>query len=216
MKAQLDAQEDLVAAIVAAYRDASPEDIERGRDWYPRAGRMIAELAAWSGLDTPTMAAVVAALSPRNPWNWNVADAAAIAQHAAMGGPLPKVTTFDQNRDRAVSIAAGRSDWTTSAPKVRSFVRNMTGDVDAVTVDVWAIKVATAGKRSEVRSDADYWNVAQAYQTAAGIVGETPRELQAIVWVNAERVGLASKRRGRIGESIKRGTLPFVIGLLTA
>lgn len=207
--------EDMVAAIVAAFNASTADDRDSGRRWYPAAGAIIDGLAAWSGIPADRMAAVVAALSPRNPWAWNVADAAAFADAARRGDAVrPRATTFDSNADRAWAFANGQSDWATSAPKVRSFVANMTGDTDAVTVDVWAIRVATNGREHEVRSDRRYHEVANAYRTAAAIVGETPRELQAIVWVAAERTGLASKRRGRIGLTFKRGTLPIVLTLM--
>lgn len=207
--------DDMVGPIVAAYMAASPAQRAAGRDWYPAASAIVDSLAAWADIDRPSMAAIVAALSPRNPWAWNVQDAAAVAYAATHGLPCPTVTTFGANRSRAWAIATGASDWSGSALKVRSFVANILGDPDAVTVDVWAIRVATAGRRSAVRGAADYQRVAEAYRDAAEFVGETPRDVQAIVWIAAQAAGLGSARRGRHDKVLKRGTLALIAELLT-
>lgn len=203
------------AAIIATYDRASATQRVDGRAWYPSAGATITALADWSGLPADRLAAIVAALSPRNPWRWNVQDAAAIAYAAMHGLPCPTVSTFNVNRDRAWAFATGTSDWLGSAPKVRAFVANMTGDVDAVTVDVWAVRVATHGERVNIRSDADYRTIADAYRMAARMAGETPRDIQAITWLVGQADGLGSARHGRPDRSLKRGTLPIVVELLT-
>lgn len=211
------AEQDWTAAIRDAYRASTADDIERGRAWYPAAERIIAGLADWSGIAPDRVAAIVAALSPRNPWNWNVQDAAMFAAAAARGdAEHPTATTFEQNRRRAWAFANGEADWVSAAPKVRSFVRNMTGDCDAVTVDVWAIRVATRGAQHAVRRS-EYEAVAAAYRTVAAECGETPRDLQAITWVWASRTGLGSKRRGAgHAATLKAGTLAIVATLLAA
>ena len=202
-------------SILATYDAATLEQREAGSDWYPQAGRMISALADWSGVDDRTMAAVVAALSPRNPWNWNVADAAAFARAYTDGAPMPTATTFGANRERAWAFLSGAGSWTSSALKVRSFVANMTGDLSAVTVDVWAIRVATGGAENIVRTDRQYRELAEAYRAAAMVRGVKPAVMQAVTWIVAQDAGTGSNRRGRHDKSIKRGTAAFVAELLT-
>lgn len=204
-----------VAEIVRVYTSATDAQRADGATWYGRAGEIVHALASWSGAEPARVAAALAALSPRNPWRWNVQDCAAYSHAAMTGGPMPGATTFGVNRARAWGMLTGTADWTTSAPKVRAFVRAIMGDASAVVVDVWAVRVATAGARDEVRSDADYDALAAAYRTAAEIVGETPREVQAITWLAAQSAGTGSNRRGRHDRSLKRGTLPIVADLLT-
>lgn len=216
----------MVAAIVATYRDASPEDIAAGVAWYPTAGRMVAAIAdsapiAGHGtVPQHRVAFALAALSPRNPWRWNVADAYAFTHAAAAvlsgepdNGP-PAATTFGSNRAaawRALGImgATMGDPWASAAPKVRAFVSAILGDAHAVVVDVWAIRVATGGALDAVRPG-EYGRVAAAYQDAAAIVGIAPRDVQAITWLVAQRAGLGSNRRSDHTLAFKRGTPAIV------
>lgn len=207
---------DYSANIRGIFHLATAADIDAGREWYPTAGRLAAAIGDRTGHGADRIAAAMAALSPRNPWAWNVQDTAAVAEYAANGGDLPKVTTFGQNRDRAIAFLLGAADWSSAALKVRSFVANICGDVDAVTVDVWAIRVATGGACSTVKNAGVYRDVAAAYRTVAAELGFSPRDLQAITWIVAERIGLGSNRRGRHTATLKRGTFGWVADLLTA
>lgn len=203
-------------SIRAIFDQSTPDDRTAGEAWYPGAQAIAERIAAESGLPLDRVAAAIAALSPRNPWYWNVQDAAAFSLAAASGQAMPSATTFGANRERAWSLLHGESDWATAALKVRSFVANICGDPDSVTVDVWAIRVATMGEQSTVKNDAQYREVADAYRAVAADLGLAPRDLQAITWVVAERIGLGSNRRGRHGQTLKRGTFPWVADLLAA
>lgn len=210
------------SAILATYQRASSADIATGRDWYPSAGRIVRAIAAEANacgvrsMPPERVASAVAALSPRNPWYWNIADAHAFALAAASDGPMPTATTFSANARRAWSMLRGDSgaDWSTEAPKVRAFVRAIMGDADSVVVDVWAMRVATGGLRDAVRPG-EYAAVAGAYRDASGIVGESPCDLQAITWLIGQREGMGSARIGRHDRTLKRGTAPIIAELLT-
>ncbi len=200
--------------ILREYARASAEQRSAGSAWYPAAGRLVRGLADWSGQDPANVAAALAALSPRNPWLWNAQDCAVFSLAAGtIGAPIPSATTFGANRRTAWAFLTGSADWRGSALKVRAFVRAILGDPDSVVVDVWAVRVATAGDRSAVTSEADYRELAQAYQTAALELGLPARDLQAIVWLSAQARGLGSSRRGGI-QRAKRGTLSIVAELL--
>ena len=204
---------DNIRSILA---QATADDRESGADWYPTARRIVDGIAERTGQAPDRIAAAMAALSPRNPWAWNVQDAAAYAQATSEGGSMPSATTFGANRRRAWAFLHGESDWASAALKVRSFVANIMGDTDAVTVDVWAIRVATMGEQSDAPGIRQYREVADAYRTVAAEVGLTPRDLQAITWTTAERIGLGSQRRGRHGQTFKAGTFDYVRDLLAA
>lgn len=199
---------DMVAAIVETYGRADDAQRDAGRAWYGTAGRMVRAIAAPHRADPERTAFVLAALSPRNPWRWNVADAYAFVAAASAGAETrPAATTFSRNADTAWRIATTDvgNPWASSAPKVRAFVRAILGDSSAVVIDTWAIRVATRGALAEVR-DREYQPVADAYADAAAMVGETPTDMQAISWIVAQSEGLASNRRGRHDETFKRGT----------
>jgi hypothetical protein len=198
----------MVDNIIEAYRQCDDATVAFGRDWYPRAQRYSDAIARATDIERNIVSSVIAALSPRNPWAWNVQDAAAFCHAFINGEDMPSATTFGANRRNAWNILRGLSHWTSSALKVRSFVRNIDGDTDAVTCDVWAVRVATNYQENAVKNDAHYRLIESAYREAARIVGETPRDLQAIVWSRA--VASASVKKP------KRGTFDYILALLTA
>lgn len=180
----------MVRRILRAYRAATPADRAAGLGWYDAAQREAAAIFP----DRPDVAAgVLAALSPRCQWSTNVAWAHAVVAAARAGRPCPQVST-KSNRRAAWAIATTGADpldhlgkvshtgRVTSGHKVRSFYRNITGDHDAVTVDVWAFRAAT-GREVESIGARDYRLISAAYVRAAQILGVTPRECQAAVWV---------------------------------
>lgn len=217
LRANVGDHADMVAAIIETYGRADDAQRSGGRAWYGSAGRMVRSIAADTLQPADRVAAALAALSPRNPWRWNVADAYAFAAayRADPHGPIPSATTFSVNRGNAWLALAGDTAWRTRAPKVRAFVAAILGDHGAVVVDTWAIRVATRGALTDVR-DAEYDHVAAAYRDAATMIGETPAAVQAITWLVAQSEGMASSRRGRHDETFKRGTPAAVVALFSA
>lgn len=214
--ATLPSHEAMTAHIVDAYRDASPAQLRTGHEWYPSARVVVDTIAGIAGMDVARVTHALAALSPRNPWMWNVADCYAFTMAASSGDPMPSTaTTFGRNAVTAwdaltSSDARGHAPWTSAAPKVRAFVRAILGDPDAVVVDVWAMRVATNGEMDAVRPN-DYWAVRMAYVAASLILFVAPRDVQAVTWLVAQ-----SKRRDvRHNRTLKRGTPSVIVTLLT-
>jgi hypothetical protein len=206
---------DMVDAIVVMYDHATPSQVYDGERWYAVAGRIVEAIAAETTTDTMRVAYALAALSPRNPWAWNVADAYAFAAAAAEGADMPTATTYGANQRAAwAALTSDEIPWTGTALKVRAFVSAVMGDEHSVVVDVWAMRVVTNGERSEPRSVGVYRRVAYAYTEAARVLGVTPCTVQAVTWLVAQSAGLGSKRRNRHDRTCKRGTHPFVLDLL--
>lgn len=198
----------MVLAILATYRRATPEQHAAGAAWYADARRIATAIADVTGVERRRVTTVIAALSPRNPWRWNVADAYAFCAARVEGRTMPTATTFGRNQ-RAAWAALDptvEDPWRTSALKVRAFVAAIEGDPDAVVVDTWAVRVATSGAVDRVERDRDYVTVADAYRVAAGVAGIEPASIQAITWLVAQTEGLASRRRGRTDMTFKAGT----------
>ena len=179
--------ETMVRNITRAYRNATPADAAAGLGWYAEAYRVAADI--WP--ERPDLAAgVIAALSPRCQWSTNVVWARAMVNAARSGAATPPAVHTTAMRGQAWRIANGEAPLSVlNGPKVRSFWANIMGDTDAVTCDVWAVFVAL-GRKDEtmVRTQARYDLVASAYRRAAAIVGVSPRECQAAVWVAARGV----------------------------
>jgi len=209
--------DDMVANILHYRHSATPEQEEAGIRWYPAAHRIVAAIADATGISDIRVCYALAALSPRNPWRWNVADAYAYASARAEGRTMPKATTFKRCQLTAwQALASDGQPWSTAAPKVNAFVRCIMGDVLEVVVDTWAVRVASGGQFSTVANDKAYAKVARAYVAAAELLGELPRDVQAITWIVAQTEGLATLRKGRHDLTFKAGTDPLVVDLLTS
>ncbi|HEX6685527.1 MAG TPA: hypothetical protein VF062_22320 [Candidatus Limnocylindrales bacterium] len=191
----------MVRRITRAYRQATPQDRATGLGWYAEAARVASVI---DPVNPDRAAGVIAALSPRCQWSTNVVFAERVIAAADAGRPCPDVSTTD-NRRTAWMIATGTAPLdalgtvshtgrVVSGHKVRSFYANITGDTDAVTVDMWAWAVAAGQWRTyrgqripqdAVMTGKTYATIADAYRRAAAILGVTPRECQAAVWVAA-------------------------------
>lgn len=167
--------------IRSAFESATAADLAAGLEWYGRAERAAADIAPH---DPDMGAAVIAALSPRNRWTVNVAQAARVVLAAACGFDCPAVSTGG-NREKAWRIALGESPAAIlRGPKVRAFFANITGDDDAVTVDVWAARAAEGLSRTDAPSGRRYALIARAYRDVAKSLDVPPRHVQAAVWVH--------------------------------
>lgn len=186
--------------ILAAYDAATEAERIAGREWYSRAERAAADVGFRARLDTSAGAAVIAALSPRERWSKNVEyatlaaeaaghlrgdplfgdpDSLAGAAHAAIG----RLTLTDSVRKAARILAGDDPADVLGGPKTRAFWRNLTGDPEAVTVDVWAATLFYGTYRHQI-SPRQYRIAADGYRAAAEARGIEPREMQATTWIH--------------------------------
>ena len=182
--------ETVVRRILATFDRATPGILEAGAQWYPSAGQIAASLVGEYVETAEKGAALLAALSPRTDWARNVAGAVSMA----MGGEAAHCMSANVDRAQRV-LDADPCDAiavldTGTAPKITAFARNIAGDVEAVTVDVWACRVAGLDETLLSRKGA-YDAVAHAYRLAARRRGVDPSTMQAATWIVA-RNGRAS------------------------
>ena len=190
-----------VRNIKAIYELASAAEIADGMAWYGVAKSIAIVLADQYGIPAAQAVGVLAALSPRNKWTRNVADAEAlISAYVAAGSEqarLTKVCTFGANKERAIRVLEyGLTAFTNaldilSGPKLREFASCIAG-LDEVCVDghAWCIwqgsrvtlaEVPSIGVRLRREIKADY-------AQAAADLGLKASELQAITWVTWRRI----------------------------
>lgn len=180
--------------LLAAYGQATADDLAQGLAWY---GRAADAARAMLPAEPRRAAGVIAALSPRAQWAVNLRWAAEIIDAAERGESEPPSVHTRAMRGQAWRIANGADPLDVlNGPKVRAFFANITGDLDAVTVDVWATLAAEGpnvrrakyipGKGAPIiaPSGGRYALIARAYRETAAIVGIPPRDLQAAIWVN--------------------------------
>lgn len=129
------------------------------------------------GCSAATAAGVIAALSPRLTWSYNVIAAEAVLAKAER---VPGV--FRANLVKARAIAEGARPLTVlSGPKVRAFYRALCGDSSAAVVDVWTARAA--GLDQTALTPTMYDQVARALRMGADEVGTTTSSMQAVAWV---------------------------------
>jgi hypothetical protein len=169
--------------IIATWGRATARDVEAGARWYADAGAMVDSWAVTVGLGREYVAAVFAHLSPRTTWSRNVRGATLLLTT----GQAPGCLGANVRRARQ-ALASSDPLATLTGPKTARFARNLLGDPDVVTVDVWAARVAFGG-----RPDATvilyrrgmYAAVEHAYRLAAAQAGVPPATMQATTWIIA-------------------------------
>lgn len=174
-------------------RTASTADYD-SRHWYRRAAAACQNLGQAHAIGTGSACGIVAALSPRLPWDINIREAEHVIKgraSRALGASIIK----------ARRILAGESpDTVLGGLKVRAFYANLYNPEDTyyVTVDVWAAR-AWYGNLSYNKglTAAVYNRIADDYRELARAEGLLPSEVQAIIW---ELVRRLKKSRAFLGQ----------------
>lgn len=169
--------ESVTRRIVATYRQASPAELAAGASWYADANAIAALIADG---DIVRGACIIAALSPRQSWARNVLGAREIAagNNAPSGFFGASIRKAIACRDSADPLAACTGE------KIQSFARNIIGDYESVTVDVWALRVALGESADDypLGNVGAYAAIATAYRRAAARIGVAPAVVQAVTW----------------------------------
>jgi hypothetical protein len=168
---------------------ATAQDLATGIGWYDRARQLAEDLARETGLSVRTCAGIIAALSPRLQWATNVDAARKIARAAVAGEPQPVTAGTGSNRAKAWRIALGEDpELVLGGPKVRAFFANIMGDVESVTIDIWAARAAEGEDNPNAPVRRRYARLALAYCRVAERRGMHPRDVQAAVWTVYRRL----------------------------
>lgn len=169
----------LVNRIDRVWLKATPSDVEAGARWYDEAGDLATSLADAAG-SRARAASVIAHLSPRSTWARNVLAADALIR---TGKILPGVMGREARRAED-ALNATDPLQTFTGPKTYRFALNILGDREAVTVDVWACRVAGVDEDHLTRKGA-YDVLEAAYRAAARRRGVDPATMQATTWIVA-------------------------------
>ena len=126
--------------ILAVYFNATDSEIISGASWYDRARQSAQTMAERYSVSLSAVAGVIAALSPNNKWERNLADADRLIRAYVMGGASDaqqlKVSTYSANKTKALAILAGAAPLDAlGGLKVRAFYGCIMGDRSSVCVD---------------------------------------------------------------------------------
>lgn len=180
-------------ALSAVYASADDAARTYGASWYAGAHKVAQEIADEHGCTVEQAAGAIAALSPRVSWADNQVDARTLTgwyfstDETQSFIPLwgLRLRAFSRQQAKAVDCLADGMDPldVLNGPKERAFYRNIVGDTEAVTVDVWITRAATRGTYDRPRGARNYADIAAGLRRAARAAGVNPRDFQAAVWV---------------------------------
>lgn len=187
--------------ILSVYGLANVADRADGEAWYPTALSIAHTLADQYGVTVIQAVGVIAALSPRNKWARNVADAEALIrtyQIDAEAAAAVKVCTFNTGKAKALEILASpgltADDLAAllKGPKLQEFAACILGDPTEVCIDGHAYSIWLGDRvtladvpsigvklRREIKA---------AYREAAAELGIPAPELQAVTWCAWRRI----------------------------
>lgn len=179
-KAGLPSVEAITRRILSVFDQATKADVESGATWYHEAQELAFNLGRNSGHGLEAAAAVISHLSPRTTWTRNVTGAITLLTYGEKADGI-----IGANYDRAVaSLDFEDPAESFGGPKTLRFYRNICGDTEAVTVDVWAARVAGVDETLLGRVGV-YDAIELAYQRAARRRGVEPSTMQATTWIVA-------------------------------
>ena len=177
--------EEMAKNVSKVYYGSSDWEKFEGSQWYYRASQAVSQLASRYGLSLNTTANVVAALSPRCPWQSNLRDAENVIKFKQEA----VVTTYHNNLRIACQVLSGMV-FRLNGPKTSAFAELLENpDADVVCIDTHAISIALGYKATDERINQygkGYGNdrVRQAYRIVSCEVGVKPSTVQAICWVS--------------------------------
>lgn len=172
-----------VDRIERTYHRATPTQCEAGARWYDQGEMFVHDLALSTDHSIEHTAAVVAHLSPRTPWSRNMFGATMLLTT----GEAPTCLGANVRRARAALEHPKPLD-TLKGPKTARFARNLLGDREVVTVDVWAARVALgAGIDGDLALGrvGVYDALEHAFRLAGRRLGLDPVTVQASTWIVA-------------------------------
>lgn len=174
----------MVPRITKIYHQASPSTRRAGRRWYPRVLNWLQAMSNQGVIPVENLTAAFAALSPRIKWRRNcIALVDLLAGREVRDG-------FRANTYKAKELLwsndpiadLNSKGW---AHKTTAFAKAILGDCQAVTLDTWILKALDL-TANDIKRAKQYARVVQEFRIAAELVNETPRDLQAIVWLHTK------------------------------
>lgn len=144
------------------------------RTWYDEAHDIAKSMSNISGLSIEKCASIIAAFSPRERWASNVKYA-----HQFINGGTPPTLTNNINMAYA-AMSLGFDAL--NGRKTNAFARNIAGDANAVTIDVWMIRAAGMDANKGV-NDTEYRILAEVVKELAAERNLTPATAQALIWI---------------------------------
>jgi hypothetical protein len=160
-------------------------ELSAAETWYDEANDLASHLTTLGDLDFDQACCIIAVFSIRQRWEKNVELATRFAKGERN---LPVMGAIGRIADNIVTYDDPYSAL--NGQKTNSFARNISGDLDAVTIDVWMIRAVDLDPKKSL-SKGVYNSVSSALIEASQIgvsfegkiVYLKPAQYQALVWI---------------------------------
>lgn len=182
---------DMALNIQEVFLLARPEQITQGITWYDVALEFCEGLST-KDYPTKAIAGVTSCISPKLSWPMNMVCVPLVIDYHRKGVSVERWPGLNgrgmfaqmKARRNCYRMLAGEDPEEILGMKTRSFYRNIMGDAQEVTIDRWAIRVATGqGKEVDKATIAARKMMQRGYRLAAERCNLAPRDLQAVTWV---------------------------------
>jgi hypothetical protein len=188
--------------ILAVFFKATDLETINGANWYSAANRAAQIMATRYNVTLETAVGIIAALSPNNAWERNLADADSMLRAYSIGGSDAaysiKVSTYPANKVKALAILSGVDCLQVlRGLKVRAFYDCIVGG-DSVCVDGHAYSIWTGGyiptTKTPKLTPKLYEGISADYRLAAATINSilqaeySAAQIQAITWLAWRRI----------------------------
>lgn len=155
---------------------ATKNDIAAALAWYDDARSLANDMADMGNVSFDQACCIIAAYSIRRDWKTNER----FSREFAAGG-RPKVM---RSIDKIIDNIMEYDDPFTAlnGDKTNSFAKNIAGDMEAVTLDVWMIRAAGLDPTKSLNKT-QYKDISHILKTEAAMAGYLPAVFQALVWI---------------------------------
>jgi len=164
---------------------SSIENINHGLNWYNEFFLWSENLGKKYDKNTFDIASIFSALSPRNKLEKNKIDTISVlnAVKNNIEPSMIKVSTFNNNKNKAFNIALGLDKITENSLKTFSFCKNV-GELNSnfVTIDVWQLRALTLQKENSTPTKNEYKQIVDLHKKIASKNKILGYQLQAICW----------------------------------
>jgi len=172
----VEAKQDILASYMRLAMQATMQEVAEAATWYDDAKEVALEVARNLECSLEVGASIVAAFSPRQTWGRNVINAIEFSH----GKHVPGLAN---NMNMAINSMSLGFD-ALNGQKTNAFARNIAGDTDAVTIDVWMIRAAGLDAAKGVNKT-EYNMLADCVRIVAKEFGLAPAVMQALIWIVA-------------------------------
>lgn len=161
--------------------------------WYRFAKTDVIKMANQFDVPINIAAGVVAILSPRNQWNYNLSDALTLlsAWKLNLDPSMIRVHTFDSHKWKAWSLLNDQTNYLhyIKGDKVVAFWNTLChpNDIEVAVIDTWMLIAAGLTKSDKLDRNGLYKLMSDCVQDIAVVFGVPTCEAQARIWCAVRR-----------------------------